>query len=246
MYWSLNPNSGDTGGILLDDWQSVDPDKEALLTSYQFPLIGTPGAVENNPPPAATTALSATSQPATGPAPTATLSPPPSPQSSPTFNAVSTVGPLAAASGLRVRYHTSNPSDPTSDSKPEFIILNTGQEPLSLERLELAYWFQDEPGRTYMFTCDWAMIGCENISGEFQLAADGANALRVHFKPGLQPLTPGQDSGEIKLRFNRSDWSQFKQADDFSFSPVPNYTETGESSPLSRWQACLGQRAGSS
>ena len=30
-YWSLNPNSGDTGGILLDDWKGVNQDKMSLL-----------------------------------------------------------------------------------------------------------------------------------------------------------------------------------------------------------------------
>jgi endoglucanase len=30
-YWALTPNSGDTGGILRDDWQSVDDPKLALL-----------------------------------------------------------------------------------------------------------------------------------------------------------------------------------------------------------------------
>ncbi len=31
FYWSLNPDSGDTGGILLDDWQSVDTAKMQAL-----------------------------------------------------------------------------------------------------------------------------------------------------------------------------------------------------------------------
>jgi aryl-phospho-beta-D-glucosidase BglC (GH1 family) len=30
-YWSWNPDSGDTGGVLLDDWQTVDQGKMALL-----------------------------------------------------------------------------------------------------------------------------------------------------------------------------------------------------------------------
>ncbi len=30
-YWALNPNSGDTGGVLRDDWTTVDRDKLALL-----------------------------------------------------------------------------------------------------------------------------------------------------------------------------------------------------------------------
>jgi endoglucanase len=39
-YWSLNPNSGDTGGILQDDWVSVQQWKLDVLTPYlaaQFP-----------------------------------------------------------------------------------------------------------------------------------------------------------------------------------------------------------------
>ena len=31
-FWSWNPNSGDTGGVLTDDWNSVHTDKMALLT----------------------------------------------------------------------------------------------------------------------------------------------------------------------------------------------------------------------
>jgi endoglucanase len=31
FYWSLNPNSGDTGGLLQDDWRTVNPGKLALL-----------------------------------------------------------------------------------------------------------------------------------------------------------------------------------------------------------------------
>ncbi len=31
FYWALNPNSGDTGGVLLDDWETVHEGKMALL-----------------------------------------------------------------------------------------------------------------------------------------------------------------------------------------------------------------------
>jgi hypothetical protein len=30
-FWCINPNSGDTGGLLLDDWKSWDEQKYALL-----------------------------------------------------------------------------------------------------------------------------------------------------------------------------------------------------------------------
>lgn len=36
-FWTFNPNSGDTGGVLLDDWITVDEDKMAYLEPY---LVG--------------------------------------------------------------------------------------------------------------------------------------------------------------------------------------------------------------
>ena len=35
-FWSWNPNSGDTGGILADDWLTVNDNKLAYLTAIQF------------------------------------------------------------------------------------------------------------------------------------------------------------------------------------------------------------------
>jgi hypothetical protein len=43
-YWSLNPNSGDTGGILKDDWTTVDTVKMAYIQASQAPLIGSGAA----------------------------------------------------------------------------------------------------------------------------------------------------------------------------------------------------------
>jgi endoglucanase len=37
-YWSLNPNSGDTGGLLADDWQSVKEEKQKVLAAIQYPF----------------------------------------------------------------------------------------------------------------------------------------------------------------------------------------------------------------
>ena len=39
-YWSWNPNSGDTGGILADDWKTVNQNKMAYLTPVQFSAAG--------------------------------------------------------------------------------------------------------------------------------------------------------------------------------------------------------------
>jgi endoglucanase len=36
-YWCWNPDSGDTGGLLADDWSTINADKLALLRSHQQP-----------------------------------------------------------------------------------------------------------------------------------------------------------------------------------------------------------------
>lgn len=37
-YWSWNPNSNDTGGILKDDWNTINTDKQSKLATIQFVL----------------------------------------------------------------------------------------------------------------------------------------------------------------------------------------------------------------
>jgi hypothetical protein len=45
-WWSWNPNSGDTGGILKDDWTTVDQNKHGRLVPIQFSFpSGGPGTV---------------------------------------------------------------------------------------------------------------------------------------------------------------------------------------------------------
>lgn len=38
-FWSWNPNSGDTGGILMDNWNTVDQEKHEKLLPIQFPFF---------------------------------------------------------------------------------------------------------------------------------------------------------------------------------------------------------------
>ncbi len=84
-YWAWNPNSGDTGGLLQDDWQAIHAEKQALLNSLlpAKPTDGRPGtiALTNLKYAIAPTKPTKTPTPAT-PTPIATPTPtsnPPSP-----------------------------------------------------------------------------------------------------------------------------------------------------------------------
>jgi endoglucanase len=39
-YWAWNPDSGDTGGILQNDWKTVNQSKMDVLNAYQWPMLG--------------------------------------------------------------------------------------------------------------------------------------------------------------------------------------------------------------
>jgi endoglucanase len=54
-YWSWNPNSGDTGGIVGDDWVTVNQKKQSILQPYLIPPTGG-GSTDPDPDPGETTA----------------------------------------------------------------------------------------------------------------------------------------------------------------------------------------------
>jgi cellulose 1,4-beta-cellobiosidase len=73
-YWSLNPNSGDTGGILNDDWTTVNQTKQSILQPYLLGGSGgTPAPTSGTP--TSTTTTTTTPDPTTSDGPTPTNTP---------------------------------------------------------------------------------------------------------------------------------------------------------------------------
>jgi len=48
-YWAWNPNSGDTGGILNDDWTTINQSKLNILSAYQWPMLDKSHSGPSNP-----------------------------------------------------------------------------------------------------------------------------------------------------------------------------------------------------
>ncbi|WP_295842808.1 cellulase family glycosylhydrolase [uncultured Microbacterium sp.] len=85
-YWSFNPNSGDTGGLVADDWRTPQKAKLAALAPILTPVAAPapqPGPIPTTPAPTTTPRPSVTPTPTPTPTPTATPKPPtPSPKPS--------------------------------------------------------------------------------------------------------------------------------------------------------------------
>ncbi|MFJ4767595.1 cellulose binding domain-containing protein [Streptomyces uncialis] len=128
----------------------------------------------------------------------------------------------AADGPLAVQYRTSSSAAAASQTAPWLKVRNTGAAPVTLSTVKLRYYFKaDSASAVYRYSCDWAVKGCANVTGTFgTLATPTATAdryLEIGFTAAAGSLAPGADSGDIQVRFHRSDWQQLVQSDDHSF-----------------------------
>ncbi|MEV4324996.1 cellulase family glycosylhydrolase [Microbispora rosea] len=97
-YWSWNPNSGDTGGILKDDWATVDQAKQSIISPYLIPPTGggnptPPVSPSASPSPRVSPSVSPSPSPSASPR----VSPSPSPSASPSASPSSPGGRTCTA-----------------------------------------------------------------------------------------------------------------------------------------------------
>jgi endoglucanase len=197
-FWCWNPNSGDTGGILEDDWTTINQTKQSYLNPIEFPLSG------GGPPPTPTR-----------PSGTPSTTPPPSPTNTPT--------PPPGGVSLQVYYRAGAAGQATNNIiRPDVEVVNTGSTPINLNNVTIRYWYTIDGNQPQSWTCDWAALGCGNVTARFvQVAPARAGAdfyLEISFTGGAGTLAPGQNTGDLQDRFNKTDWSNYDQSNDYSYN----------------------------
>jgi len=106
---------------------------------------------------------------------------------------------------------------------PRIKIVNTGTTALNLADVKLRYYYTIDANKAQAFWCDWSHVGSSNVSGTFVTMATpktGADTyFEVGFTSGAGSLAPGA-AAEIQIRISRTDWSNYTQTNDYSFSPT--------------------------
>lgn len=136
---------------------------------------------------------------------------------------------------LKVQYKNNDHSADDNSIKPGLQLVNTGDSAVNLSKVTVRYYFSSGSGApTYSTWCDWAVLGCGTLTHRVvAMSSPKAGAdhyLEVGFAATAGSLAPGASSGEAQLRFNKSDWSNFSEADDYSrgtntsFADAPKIT----------------------
>lgn len=137
-------------------------------------------------------------------------------------NAKPRVAPVPVEGDLKVQYRNGDGSSADNQIRPHFRIVNTSEETVPLSEITLRYYYTIDGDVPQQFHCDYAVIGSGNVNGRF-VKLDSAQTgsdyyLEISFAPGAGSLAPGADSGEIQARFNKSNWSNYNETDDYSYN----------------------------
>ncbi len=137
---------------------------------------------------------------------------------------------LTSKYGLSVTYKDDNRYNLTNTSavRPMFKIVNEGDQTIAMSDLEIRLWYTVDGEYQQQFWADHADVGAHNVNGSFISipAKPGADYyLKVKFSGGAGNIEPGSNSGEIKTRFNKTNWSSYDLTDDFSFSNNDDYVK---------------------
>ncbi|MGN7760533.1 glycosyl hydrolase [Paenibacillus sp. 22594] len=136
-----------------------------------------------------------------------------------TVNVVDSSVPVPAGD-LTIQSFNGNTSASTTGISPKFKVVNTGDSAIQLGDVKLRYYYTIDGEDAQSFWCDWASIGGTNVTSKFvKLATPVAGAdyvLEIGFTSSAGTLNPGQ-SAEIQARFSKNNWSNYNQADDYSF-----------------------------
>ncbi|MGZ7444673.1 glycosyl hydrolase [Paenibacillus sp. TH7-28] len=147
-----------------------------------------------------------------------------------TVNVVDSSTPVPAGN-LTIQAFNGNTSASTNGISPKFKVVNTGDSAIQLSDVKLRYYYTIDGEKAQNFWCDWASIGSANVTSKFvKLATPVAGAdyvLEIGFTSSAGTLNPGQ-SAEIQARFSKTDWSNYNQADDYSFKASSNQFANNE------------------
>jgi len=124
-------------------------------------------------------------------------------------------------STLKIQYKAGDLNGSDNQIRPQLVLLNTGTSAVTLSQVKIRYWYtRENTTLAQVMACDWAQIGCSSLTSSFTFlnpTRPNANTyLELGFSSGT--LAAGAQTGPIQLRLNNSNWSNYTESNDYSYS----------------------------
>lgn len=121
---------------------------------------------------------------------------------------------------IKLKHYNEKQSVSSQAIRWDFVIENTGNEPIDLKNVKVRYYFKEDVDKTINFSVYFYSLGDEktDVNGEVNniTRSDSTNRyLEVTFEKGS--ISPGE-SAWVFGAITREDWTEFNQKDDWSFN----------------------------
>jgi chitodextrinase len=131
--------------------------------------------------------------------------------------------------GLSVQCHVNTVAPGDNQISPWINVVNGGTAAVALSTVTIRYWYTADGTQSQTYTCDYTARGCANLTSRILAVSPATStadtALEIGFTAAAGTLAAGQSTGDIQGRINKSDWSNFNEANDYSYA--------GQTSPAS-------------
>ncbi len=142
---------------------------------------------------------------------------PPKLQPTPTPTNDPNVTPVNNAS-IDVLYKVGLQDETTNTIRSTVSIKNTGTTAVNLSDLKIRYWFTNDGNEQNSFVCEYAVIGTENVKGDFYSIDNPVSTadtyLEMTFTEDAGKIAPGGSTGNIPFRIECA--STYDKSNDYS------------------------------
>lgn len=127
----------------------------------------------------------------------------------------------STAGAVKVQFFNGSTATGSNQIYGRFKLINTSTAAVSLSTVKIRYYYTKDGTQGQSFWCDWSTAGTANVTGIFgaysPVKATADTYLEIGFTAAAGTINPGA-SVEVQTRTAKTDWSNYNQANDYSFN----------------------------